>query len=265
MGLRGTDLALGARRRLIWICGLFACAAGASADVVEIDAAGHRNVQNLQELALAMHNYESANARLPGQYVQSGGAPGLSWRVLILPYLGHQALYDSFDLTKPWNDPVNLALLGQMPEVFRSPADVAGGSVTRYVVGTGTNLIFDGPTGTRFNQITDGTSNTLMIGEAAATTAWTRPDDIAVGATPMLGGLGFSSITPGYTPFAFADGGMGFLRNDIDTRVLLDLFVRNDGRVIDPAVVHSYVVVPEPAVAALGGLVVVLCRRRRMR
>jgi len=47
------------------------------------------------------------------------------------------------------------------------PADAAGVSVTRYVVGTGPNLIFNGPVGVRLNQITDGTSNTLLVGEVA--------------------------------------------------------------------------------------------------
>ena len=62
-------------------------AADARGEVVQIDAAGYRNVQNLQQLALAMHNYEDAQGSLPGQYLQTGGAPGLSWRVTILPYL----------------------------------------------------------------------------------------------------------------------------------------------------------------------------------
>lgn len=245
-----------------WALAVFA--ASARGEVVQIDQAGYQNVQNLKQLALAVQNYESTQGSLPGQYVQAGGAPGLSWRVMILPYLGYQSLFNSFDLSKPWDDPANLPLLGQMPETYRSPADAAGVSVTRYVVGTGPNLVFDGPTGVRLNQITDGTSNTLLIGEAAATTSWTRPDEIAIGATPLLGGVGFSSsVTPGYTPFAFADGSVRFLRNDIPSQTLLDLFTRNDGHPIDPAVVHDYVVVPEPAgPAVLGSVGAVLVLRR---
>jgi hypothetical protein len=241
-------------------------AARAQGEVVPIDAAGYRNVQNLQKLALAMHNYEDANGSLPAQFIQTAGAPGLSWRVAILPYLGYQSLYNQFDLTKPWDDLANLALLGQMPAEFRSPADGAEATVTRYVVGTGPNLVFDGgPTGIRSTQITDGTSNTLLIGEAAASTFWTRPDDLAVGATPLLGGVGFASaVTPNYTPFAFADGAVHFLRNDIPSQTLLDLFTRNDGHPIDAGVVHDFVVVPEPAgVMICGAIAVMLGRRRR--
>ena len=257
-----------ARRLGVVACawGLIVFTVAARGEVVQIDQAGDQNVQNLQQLALAMHNYQDVQGSLPGQYVQAGGAPGLSWRVMILPYLGYQSLFNSFDVSKPWDDPANLPLLGQMPEEFRSPADAKGVNVTRYVVGTGPNLIFNGPTGVRLNQITDGTSNTLLIGEAAAGIAWTRPDDIAVGPTPLLGGDGFSSgVTPGYTPFAFADGSVRFLRNDLSSQTLLDLFTRNDGHVIDPAVVHDYVVVPEPAGVAVLGMVGVMLGRRRGR
>jgi hypothetical protein len=245
-----------------WAVAVFA--AGARAQVVPIDAAGYRDVQNLQQLALAMHNFESAQGTLPGQYVTTGGAPGLSWRVMLLPYLGYSSLFNLFDLTKPWNDPANLPLLSQMPDVFRSPADAAGGDVTRYVVGTGPNMVFDGPTGIRLSQITDGTSNTLLIGEAAGSTFWTRPDDIAVGGTPLLGGVGFSSaVTPGYTPFAMGDGSVRFLSNDISSQTLLGLFTRNGGEVIDPAVLHDYVVVPEPVGVMVLGVVGVMMGRRR--
>jgi hypothetical protein len=243
---------------------VFPVQAAQGADVVQIDAAGYRNVQNLGQLALAMHNFEDVQGSLPGQYLQSSGAPGLSWRVTILPYLGYQSLYNSFDLSKPWNQPASLPLLAQMPDVYRSPADAPGATVTRYVVGTGTNLIFNGPTGVRSSTISDGTSNTILIGEAAASTFWTRPDDIAIGATPMLGGVGFSSsVTPDYTPLAFADASVHFLSNDIPSQTLLDLFTKNDGHVIDPATVRDYVVVPEPAALALCSLTGLMLRRRR--
>jgi hypothetical protein len=149
-----------------WALALFA--SGARGQVVQIDPTGYQNVQNLQQLALAMHNYDSAQNSLPGQYIQTGGGPGLSWRASILPYLGYQSLYNSFDLSKPWNDPANRSLLAQMPDVFRSPADAPGATGTRYLVGTGPNLIFNGTTGTKLSAITDGTSNTLLIGEAAS-------------------------------------------------------------------------------------------------
>ena len=231
------------------------------AQVVQLDPAGYQNVQNLKQIALAMHNYDSANLTFPGQYLLSNGSPGLSWRVAILPYLGFQQLYSEFDLTKPWNDPANLPLLQQMPDVFRSPADASGITTTRYEVGTGANMIFNGPTGSTLASITDGTSNTLLVGEAATGVPWTAPQDIPV---PNLSGANFGSITPDYVPFAFADGSVNFLSTGIDSTTLLHLFQKNDQAVIDPSVIHSYALVPEPgglALVALSLLLVSRCRR----
>jgi hypothetical protein len=128
-------------------------------------------------------------------------------------------------------------------------------------------VIFNGPTGTKLASITDGTSNTLLIGESVAATAvpWTAPQDLPIGPTPTLAGSGFDSITPGYVPFAFADGSVHFLSDNIDSSTLLHLFQFNDGAVIDPAVKHDYVVAPEPAATALLGLAALALARRRCR
>ena len=238
-------------------------AAPALADLVQIDQNGYQNVQNLAQIALAMENFAAGSDALPGQYLQSGGSPTLSWRVAILPYLGYSQLYNAFDKTKAWNDAANLPLLQQMPAVFRSPADPAGATTTRYEVGTGPNLIFNGPTGVRLSSISDGTSNTLLVGEAAAGVPWTEPQDRPIGPNPTLPGSGFSSITPGYVPFAFADGSVHFLSGNIDSSTLLHLFQLNDGSVIDPSVKLDYVVVPEPAGPALLGLAVLALAGRR--
>jgi hypothetical protein len=242
-------------------------AAPASAELVQVDQNGYQNVQNLAQIALAMQNFDAVNSALPGQYLQSGGSPTLSWRVAILPYLGYPQLYDAFDRTKPWDDPVNLPLLQQMPAVFRSPADPAGATSTRYEVGTGADLIFNGPAGVRLSSISDGTSNTLLVGEAAAGVPWTKPQGLPVGPNPTLGGSGFASITSGYVPFAFADGSVHFLSEGIDSTTLLHLFQRNDGSIIDPSVKLDYVVVPEPVGPALFalGLLTLTGRRSRFR
>ena len=69
-------------------------------------------VNNLKQIALALFNYESAYNALPPAYtVDAEGKPLHSWRTLILPYLEKQSLYDSIDLSKPWNDPANAEAL----------------------------------------------------------------------------------------------------------------------------------------------------------
>ena len=67
---------------------------------------------NVKEIALAIHNYESANGHLPPAYIaDENGNPMHSWRVLILPYIeGQQALFDRYDMDEPWDGPNNSKL-----------------------------------------------------------------------------------------------------------------------------------------------------------
>ena len=80
----------------------------ANAEPITLDANGAQNVTKLQQIALAIHNYESANGRFPAAYLGPFGTPLLSWRVAILPYLNQSALYSQFDLMKPWDDPARV-------------------------------------------------------------------------------------------------------------------------------------------------------------
>lgn len=48
---------------------------------------------------------------------------GLSWRVHLLPYLGRSDLYGKFNFEEPWTSEHNLALLPQIPDVYRLPHD----------------------------------------------------------------------------------------------------------------------------------------------
>ncbi|MEZ6081865.1 MAG: DUF1559 domain-containing protein [Pirellulaceae bacterium] len=63
---------------------------------------------NLKQIALALRNYETSyHAFPPAATFDSSGNPLHSWRTLILPFLEQNALYDSIDLSKPWDDPAN--------------------------------------------------------------------------------------------------------------------------------------------------------------
>lgn len=124
---------------LLSVLALVLASSGTSAAAtITIDANGAEDVSNLQQIALALRNYNDANARFPAEYIGPVGTPQLSWRVAILPYLGQGALYSQFDLSKPWDDAGNLALLTQMPAVFRGPLDPVGSTDTRYAVGVDT-------------------------------------------------------------------------------------------------------------------------------
>ena len=87
--------------------------------------------------------------------------------------------YDQFHLDEPWDSEHNLALVKSMPDVFVSPERTLPPGQTCYVLPHGKGLMFEGANALRFNALLDGSSNTIMIVEAAPETAviWTKPAD----------------------------------------------------------------------------------------
>ncbi|MEM7479212.1 MAG: DUF1559 domain-containing protein, partial [Planctomycetota bacterium] len=196
---------------------------------------------NLKQIALAFHNYESAYRRFPAAYsTNKEGEPLLSWRVHILPFIEQQALYEQFKLDEPWDSEHNLALLEFMPEVYRSPESFAEPTMTNYLGITGEKGVVmvdpDAPAGTpagcRFRDIIDGTSNTVMVIEAsdALSVEWTKPADFDPGEEDfdMLFGM-----LEGGTNAAFADGSVQFLSEYMDFEVLKAMFTRDGGEVVN--------------------------------
>ena len=257
---------------MLLVCGIAVLSATpARAGTIVLDAKGVQDVNNLKAIVLALINYESVFARLPAAFsVSNTNTPLLSWRVAILPYLGESALYNQFDLTKPWDDPANLPLISQMPSVFRSPGQAPGSTNTGYAAGFASGTMFEGSTGVKSSMAFDGTSNTILVGETLNSgIPWTAPNDIVIGSCPTLGGSGFSSFVSGAVPFVFADGHVGFLPTNIDCATLRGLFLRSDG-LADTSAVQDYVAaapVPEPAtlLSLATGLAACGIRRRRGR
>lgn len=65
-------------------------------------------------------NRSDPQERIPPQsIVDQPGRKRLSWRVLLLPYLGHIDLYSKFRLDEPWDIEWNSKLIEEMPDVFR--------------------------------------------------------------------------------------------------------------------------------------------------
>ena len=61
---------------------------------------------NLKQMGLALHNYHDANNKFPWGH-QDSTIFSLPWAVFILPYIEQGSLYNKFDTTKNFNDPVN--------------------------------------------------------------------------------------------------------------------------------------------------------------
>ena len=186
-------------------------------------------VNNLKQIALGMYNFVSDKGALPPAAISSAdGKPLLSWRVALLPYLGQDSLYKQFKLDEPWDSPSNLALLAQMPNVYHCPSDLPSATNTRYQAVVGPGTIFDGAEGIGLDKILDGTSNTLMVVEAANPVEWTQPDDLD--AATIVGGMG--SRHPGGANAAFADGSVWFIKRTVNPATLKALTTAAGGEVV---------------------------------
>lgn len=145
---------------------------------------------NLRQLGLAMHNYESTFLQLPPGYsyspAASGNQLGHGWAAHLLPFLEQQTLYDQLDFRLPIFHPNNQLAREKHLEVFLCPTDdlstdgfIAMGSdqfaMACYVANFGPpdldadqeqrDGVFSRNSATKLRQITDGLSNTLMVGE----------------------------------------------------------------------------------------------------
>ncbi|HVS35906.1 MAG TPA: DUF1559 domain-containing protein [Gemmataceae bacterium] len=199
-------------------------------------AARMQSINNLKQIALAMFNYESTFNHFPAQAIcDKNGKPLLSWRVAVLPYIEQDQLYKQFHLDEPWDSENNKKLLEQMPKTFASPAQSAESlknHETPYQGFVGKGAFFEGQDGIKIADITDGTSNTIMLVETAKTVPWTKPDDIAFDQgklLPKVGGI-FKDIFLG----AMCDGSVRSFSMSIKEDTLRALITRNGGEVVDP-------------------------------
>jgi len=154
---------------------------------------------NLKQIGLGLHNYESARDAFPPGLVSRATAvngpglgPGWGWAAHILPYLEESAL--SIDLKRDITDPLYHKIRILPLSVFRCPTDaveepifsvhnqsraeltkvafanyvgVGGTFEVTVFPDTGTGLLFRNKQ-IRIREITDGMSHTIMISERAS-------------------------------------------------------------------------------------------------
>jgi Protein of unknown function (DUF1559) len=160
---------------------------------------------NLRQIALALNAYADAHRGFPpAALCDKAGKPLLSWRVAILPYLEQDALHGQFKLNEPWDSPANKKLLERMPRIFDSTNGVGKPGTTNYRVFVGGGALFDLKQRTPLAQITDGTSTTFLVVEAAESVPWTAPRELEYGANTPLPKLGITDN--GQFRVVFADG-----------------------------------------------------------
>ena len=144
---------------------------------------------NVKQLGLALHNYESASGQLPsGTYAKSSqnGKPYTGWTLAVLPYLEQQPLFDqSMAAFAAQPIPFNSAHLPVFKTVVKAfvcaaddrvaeahipDHDIVPVALTSYVGCSGfaprpnSGVLF-AESRVRFTDITDGTSVTLLVGE----------------------------------------------------------------------------------------------------
>jgi len=203
---------------------------------------------NLKQIGLALHNYESSFTVFPpsstspngyGPWYLAFGTPITdpkmhlhSFASLILPYIDQANTYNAIDYNQSALAPVNQLIASQIFPFYRCPSysgkDFSGDTLYTSVVGYNrfairnyvalgavsvaelapgakpTGILYPGSR-TGFRDITDGTSNTVMLVE-------TRDEDAMV----WIDGAGASIMSRWVDPTAFAPPFFGGATNGIN-------------------------------------------------
>ncbi len=273
---------------------------------------------NLKQLALAVHDYHSANEKFPANnlYTYDPTAPNWSWLANILPYLEQGNLYTQARVgtTPPNNINQSLPQIATRVKLFLCPSDPTAfsgpvshtsnfdmldpvlGALTYEMTcyranigsnwgggppgsslwwgtdpqwcvadpnnsnpnltydgcGAGNGVIWENNSPLRITDITDGSSNTIMLGEALTgkdyQNAWCHMDNaIATCAyspnakSPVTGKdyppdqwwnrYAFTSAHPGGVQFAMTDGSIRFINDSIPLATFRALGTRAGGEV----------------------------------
>ena len=165
---------------------------------VRESAARTKCAHNLHEIGVALHNYHDSHNAFPPGYTASApyfnGAtdttPGWGWAAYLLPYLDQQSLYNQLDLNQPVESstaiqtfvqvylcpsdliptrPISIADAFGNAIVLAAPSSYAaccGGDESDTADPTGLGVFYRN-SHTRLTDITDGTSQTILIGERA--------------------------------------------------------------------------------------------------
>jgi len=136
--------------------------------------------ENLKRIGSALHQYHDRFGSFPPAYVLNDQGKRLhSWRVLLLPFLGHSELSKQYRFDEPWDSAHNRQLLDQMPAVYGCPADrKRPAGTTNYVAIVGPQTVWPEHCAISFAHIEDGTSNTILLIETADDDIkWLEPRD----------------------------------------------------------------------------------------
>ena len=172
---------------------------------------------NMKEIGIALHEYHAAHGSLPPAYtVDAQGRPLHSWRTLLLPHLGEDALYQQIDLDKPWDDPVNQPFSQRIVQVYSCPSVPGDQTMTTYVAVVDPSGMMTGSNAVKFRDTLDGLANTAMFVETGSQNAvnWMEPADINLSGFQSTQGIG-NTTHMGGTHVLMGDGAVVFITDNL--------------------------------------------------
>jgi hypothetical protein len=202
--------------------------------------------ENGKQIVLAMHNHESSMGQLPHPYVQAPTALRpwkrptdpttlLSWRVAILPYINQHNLHKRFDLDGLWNSPKNLPH-STVAVNYYSDIETPNDPQSRWKVFYDGGAMFDLDPNVRtsFTNITDGTSNTIMIVEGGTKATWTQFSEYKYDPKGPFPAFGQPNPPGGVPKFlvGMGDGSVRPVRQSVDPAILHAAITKAGGEVI---------------------------------
>jgi prepilin-type N-terminal cleavage/methylation domain-containing protein/prepilin-type processing-associated H-X9-DG protein len=165
---------------------------------------------NVTQLILAVHNYEMAHTLYPPGTIDAAGpivntATGYhhNWIIQILPHLEEQNLWRAIDKKVSVYHPANAPAEAAMPRVLICPSNGAMGLVSHYAachhdqekaIDANDNGVFFLNSHVRYDDISDGSSHTVFIGEKLPD-AWDRSWMSGTRATLRNAGLPINWLT----------------------------------------------------------------------
>jgi hypothetical protein len=228
-----------------------------------------QSMTNLKAIVTALHHYHDDRGRFPPVVVYNReGKPLYSWRVLLLPFLGQNKLFEQFKLDEAWDGPTNQPLLARMPAEYAPPGErfPPADFATHYLVFDGPGAVFDRGgrpkwlddpinaaripgmqvhpqrpgdkpvydfgSGSRMFSITDGTAFTILLVEADGRVPWTKPQDLPYAADKPLPGLG--GHYHGDFIVAMADGAVRIVSRKTSEKTIRAAITANGGEVLKP-------------------------------
>jgi prepilin-type N-terminal cleavage/methylation domain-containing protein len=164
---------------------------------------------NLKQLALACHNYESAGSGLPLLYSSS---LQLGWVTQILPFLEQNNVYTDYNFKEPWFDSSNEEPVARRNPIFECPSSPVDHLFTA------TDPAFAGQSSNPRTTFTAASIDYFAISGASSTKTLTAPSTTPAGyfaaypgassSVDLSGPFGAQSSTPTAKPLSLTRDGL---------------------------------------------------------